>query len=107
MQSFPSGNDRTTKKCYVCKKPGCWSREHTDEERAAAYGRIKQQLTTELDMSSDEVQAFLAEFEGQLWEEEDEFRTKMEELPEEDVSEIYLIELSEINGTKAISILND
>ena len=31
----------------------------------------------------------------------------MEELPEEDVSEIYLIELSEINGTKAISILND
>jgi len=34
-------SDESTKKCFVCGKPGCWSTKHTKEERQSSFNRYK------------------------------------------------------------------
>lgn len=38
---FPQPNsERRQKKCYVCRKSGCWSTRHTDKERKEAFTKF-------------------------------------------------------------------
>ncbi|OBR02159.1 Aurora kinase 2 splicing [Colletotrichum higginsianum IMI 349063] len=52
-----------TKKCYVCKKQGCWSTKHTAEERRKAYADFKSN-TNVRDTSIPAYNHFLALHEG-------------------------------------------
>ncbi|KAH8193590.1 hypothetical protein TruAng_012245 [Truncatella angustata] len=63
--SRPQG--RTDKKCFVCKKEGCWSTNHTPEERARSRTRY---LTTCDDqdiepLSRDDFASYVQDYEGQ------------------------------------------
>ncbi|KAK1992527.1 hypothetical protein LX36DRAFT_617431, partial [Colletotrichum falcatum] len=51
----------TTKKCFVCGKPGCWSNKHPGHERQKSFQRYKSQYFTE---TSPGFEQFLAEYEG-------------------------------------------
>jgi hypothetical protein len=62
---YSNRSNSTIQKCYVCKKPGCWSTKHTDQERKDAFSKAKESFTAALDWSSDEVEQFLAQYEGQ------------------------------------------
>ena len=53
----------TSKKCYVCGKPGCWSTTHPAEERRQAYDRFKENRFTK-DKSASTYAQFLAWHEG-------------------------------------------
>jgi hypothetical protein len=48
----------------VCKKPGCWSTKHTEEERTKAYRKFKDQLVTELRMPKENLHQFLLDYKG-------------------------------------------
>ncbi|KAF6807096.1 hypothetical protein CPLU01_15834 [Colletotrichum plurivorum] len=50
-------------KCYVCKRPGCWSTKHSVEERRQAYDRYKSNRYVR-DTSSTGYGIFLAQYEG-------------------------------------------
>ncbi|KAK1989616.1 hypothetical protein LX36DRAFT_545703, partial [Colletotrichum falcatum] len=52
----------TAKKCFVCRKIGCWSTKHTKEEQSASYARYKDTLM--VDTPPEEYQQFLLEYEG-------------------------------------------
>lgn len=107
LQPWKTGNinSSTIKQCYVCQKPGCWSKNHTDQERTNSFKRIKDQVTTSLELLDDDVYSFLAEYEGdnttETQQPEDNWPYKQEE------SEQFLTEFGEINGFKAMPILND
>jgi hypothetical protein len=60
--SAPSG----PKKCFICKKPGCWSTNHTDEERRRSFNEFRQHVlsTQNRHHSKEQHQAFLAIYEG-------------------------------------------
>lgn len=56
-------SDRATtraKLCFVCRKPGCWSTNHTMEERVAARQNFVDNLLEE----PDDFEAYVVEFEG-------------------------------------------
>jgi hypothetical protein len=60
------GKDRTTsKKCFVCKKEGCWSSNHTQAERDRSRRQYMQACET-LGHEALEFSTFLAEYEGGL-----------------------------------------
>ncbi|KDN62827.1 putative conserved hypothetical protein [Colletotrichum sublineola] len=52
----------SSKKCYVCGKPGCWSTKHSKDERQQSYRRYKDQYPTE--GSIEAFQQFVADFKG-------------------------------------------
>jgi hypothetical protein len=57
------GTSRAGKKCFVCKKPNCWSTRHTPEERQKAYGIFRKfRESTDKDMSK--VIQYVTKFEG-------------------------------------------
>jgi hypothetical protein len=92
----------TDKKCIVCGKLGCWSTNHSDEERKTTWTRMKGQLLTELDVSDDDTEAFLAEHQPEEVLEEEE---EPEGLDFSD--ETFLTEYGEVNGPEAIELLAD
>jgi hypothetical protein len=45
--------DQKDQKYYVCKKIGCWSIKHSDEDYIKAYACLKEQLVTEISINKD------------------------------------------------------
>jgi hypothetical protein len=46
-----SNNSPFTKKCFICNKPGCWSTNHSKEERARSYNNFKKGSLTHNSLS--------------------------------------------------------
>ncbi|KXH38665.1 hypothetical protein CSAL01_13775, partial [Colletotrichum salicis] len=51
-------------KCWICKKDGCWSTSHTQEERDRSYEKFKQLKGTEGKNNPRQYQQFLVDYEG-------------------------------------------
>jgi hypothetical protein len=102
------------KKCYICKKPGCWSTKHTPDERRQAYDLFKQKSQYP-NTSQAYYQSFLAHYEGL----EDLIDDKVDNAVDEDEQLIaewensekwleldtYTTELGEIDGRETVQIL--
>ncbi|KAI0998723.1 hypothetical protein K3495_g9476 [Podosphaera aphanis] len=54
-----SNKPTTTKKCFICKRFGCWSTNHSDDERNQAYRKFKSEKWDE-----SKVRQYVIEFEG-------------------------------------------
>ncbi|KAI0992301.1 hypothetical protein K3495_g15885, partial [Podosphaera aphanis] len=72
-------NDRQHKVCFVCRKEGCWSTRHSDNERQQARKRLRdaysrsekssyrnenRRFLSETDFDEDNVNSFIQEYEG-------------------------------------------
>ena len=55
---------RWRKKCFVCQKEGCWSTNHTDEERKAARTQFVSTLYLAGAKPPEDFSVYLAEYEG-------------------------------------------
>jgi hypothetical protein len=55
---------RWKKKCFVCQKEGCWSTNHTDEERKAARAQFFSTLYFAGAQPPEDFSVHLAEYEG-------------------------------------------
>lgn len=107
--------DSAPKRCFVCKRTGCWSTNHSQEERTKAISQYKEQLLTEWDLTDE--QAMLAEYEGVPEEGEptdsqtpEQWTTSLtvSSHPYEDQNpEQFHTALGEINGLKTVSFLED
>lgn len=49
------------KRCYVCKRPGCWSRNHTVSEQESAKEGFQEQMMNRI---NDRTHQLLAQYEG-------------------------------------------
>ena len=58
----PTYQKRQQKRCFVCKKEGCWSTKHTEEEREESRKRFRNQLQRNLDQR---VRQYITEYEGE------------------------------------------
>jgi len=66
-------NTKHDKKCYVCKKPGCWSTNHLLDERNRAMAKFKEEATINSKIPSNRTYSrFLMEYEGVVEEKEGE-----------------------------------
>ncbi|EGY23394.1 uncharacterized protein VDAG_04832 [Verticillium dahliae VdLs.17] len=54
----------TPKKCYVCRKSGCWSTKHSNDERRRAYDSFRGKYQYTQDTSMPSFNHFLAWHEG-------------------------------------------
>ena len=95
--------DTSQKKCYVCKKPGCWSTNHTDEERKKAY----EGFVSEFQPSDEEFKSFLQEFEGEGEAFLYQYDKEADQGKEGVDPDIFLTELGPINGIRTIIALDD
>jgi hypothetical protein len=105
---------RTNTKCYICKKPNCWSTRHPKEERTKAFARFREQLITEIGLPAEKLIQYLTDYEGASDEEEtDPTNSGPTDLTNAQTNESdypyehYLTELGEIDGAKAVSALHD
>ncbi|KAI0992635.1 hypothetical protein K3495_g15550 [Podosphaera aphanis] len=57
-------------KCYVCKKPGCWSRNHSESEQQQAKAQFKEHISRHLERHANQ---YIAEYEGQQSSNENDF----------------------------------
>ncbi|CCU76925.1 integrase and RNaseH domain-containing protein [Blumeria hordei DH14] len=97
------------KRCFICKKPNCWSNKHTDEERREAFKKFRQQLRDNL-MSY--FQTFLVNFEGIEGLSEEIVLDETEQLlMEVEINDLqnrsFFAEFGEIDGAKTVAILKD
>jgi len=113
--------DNRAKRCFVCKKEGCWSTKHSKEERDKAYDIFRKRLYEYKKPYSDKVmRQYIAEFEGIPEEDEGtddyevfimdwEFSDQEEEHEEEHVDQPtqYLTSMGQVEGFKTITLLND
>jgi polyhydroxyalkanoate synthesis regulator phasin len=90
-------NRNEVKKCFICKKEGCWSTNHSLDERRRASAKFKEQLIVEGEMSEEEADQFVQEEEEEAEAEEGEGIAH----------EQMLTELGPINGPQALSALLD
>jgi hypothetical protein len=103
-------------RCYVCGRPGCWSKYHTGEERKRSLDNFREQhyFTTGQTATPQDFQMFISDFEGaEGIEEPEDFdghnptQTFAAMTIEDDEHEGFLTELGEVDGSRIISILND
>ena len=103
-------------KCYVCGRPGCWSKHHTGEERRRSLDNFRQQhyFTTGQAGTPQVFQMFLSDFEGAEEaegldgsERHDPTQMLADMTIEDDEHEEFLTELGEVDGARTISILNN
>ncbi|CAE7221385.1 hypothetical protein PTTW11_11413 [Pyrenophora teres f. teres] len=67
FNSYDSGRGfklRWKKKCFVCQKEGCWSTNHTDEERKAARAQFVSACRFADAQPPADFSVYLAEYEG-------------------------------------------
>jgi hypothetical protein len=76
-----------SKRCYVCKKEGCWSTKHTEDEKRKAYDDFKR--ASQYPTTSDEYQHFLVDYEGVEPDPDDARRIETEQLLLEWGEDIY------------------
>lgn len=67
-QPRPRFSTQDKKKCFICKKEGCWSSNHTKEEQESEKRRFKAQFNQRFDKYARQ---YIAEFEGARETEED------------------------------------
>lgn len=60
----PLNKDHATKRCFVCKKVGCWSSNHTQEERDRSRRQYLQACGT-IGHDAQEFTTFLVDYEGE------------------------------------------
>ncbi|KAI0997705.1 hypothetical protein K3495_g10485 [Podosphaera aphanis] len=103
------------KKCFICRKIGCWSTKHTSQDRRRAYDKFCQYseegnltrfdqflfefegLETGIEMTNDtEIQAVIADMNMEI-EEEDHERTEGQ----------LFAEMGAVDGIKILTILDD
>ena len=101
-----------SKRCYVCDKTGCWSTRHSVEERKKAYDIFtRSQYSTEIDVSLENYQTFLVQFEGvEGFSDEDtqqENSAFLHDMKIEENCGSFLTELGLVNGYNTVAILND
>jgi hypothetical protein len=96
------------KRCYICKKPGCWSTKHTPEKRRRAYDTFKQH-SQYTNASREHYQSFLAHYEGleSLTEtdEDEQLITEWENSEQWLDFDTFTTELGEVDGRETIEIL--
>ncbi|KAI0998029.1 hypothetical protein K3495_g10161, partial [Podosphaera aphanis] len=109
---FKASKTTWDKRCIVCKKPNCWSSEHTPEEQRVAFEKVKKVYPSK---DNNAIHQFALEFEGEsliaelhhflnINEPNEEINAIEEYFDEEDTNQ-YLI--SEIGGENALSYLQD
>ncbi|KAJ5379608.1 hypothetical protein N7509_012727 [Penicillium cosmopolitanum] len=113
----PRGNQGSRQgRCYICGRPGCWSKYHTGEERKRSLDNFRQQhyFTTGQTATPQAFQMFISDFEGTekiegLDDSDSHDPTQMLATItiEDDKHEGFVTELGEVDGTRMISILND
>ncbi|KAF6806221.1 hypothetical protein CMUS01_14421, partial [Colletotrichum musicola] len=59
-ESDPNSGGRGNKKCFVCKRTGCWSTKHLMEDRRKAYERYKSNRDVRDTSSTAKEKTFLA-----------------------------------------------
>ncbi|KAJ6050709.1 uncharacterized protein N7446_010818 [Penicillium canescens] len=103
-------------RCYVCGKPGCWSKYHTGEERKRSLDNFREQhfFTTGRTATPQDFQMFISDFEGVEeteglgdGERHDQSQILAAMTIENSEHEGFLTELGEVDGIRMISILND
>jgi hypothetical protein len=106
-------------KCFVCKQTGCWSTHHSDEERKQAYDKYKDQMLTDWEvLTKEDLQSFLAEYEGTPDRQEIGDQTPEQWTVSLNVSESlyrdpnlehshFLTESGQVDGLKTVSLLQD
>ncbi|RKF81035.1 hypothetical protein GcM3_039032, partial [Golovinomyces cichoracearum] len=108
-----------TKKCFVCRKQGCWSTNHSKAEQDQAYSNFKQRLREKNKPYNDKVlKQYLIAFEGE--EEFDELDALIMDLDlsieydddekgaaDKIESTQYQTSVGKIDGYEAVSALND
>lgn len=116
---FSSPSGPRSKTCFICKKPDCWSTNHTDEERQEAYGRFKRQphfQGRQRDATPARYQSFLADWEGVKGltdrddDEVDRFLAETDPHIDDELDippEGFLTEFGPIDPKKAMSVLNN
>lgn len=108
-----------TKRCFICKKEGCWSTRHTKMERDKAHNEFRERLVANGKPSGfQRIQQYITECEGidAATEDPDIWDTLIMNLDfDEDENEIEIYPLDEqfftsygnISGYKSLGILND
>ncbi|KAJ5082065.1 hypothetical protein N7532_011108 [Penicillium argentinense] len=103
-------------RCYVCGRPGCWSKYHTGEERKRSLDNFREQhfFMTGRTATPQDFQMFISDFEGAEEIEElddsdrnDPSQTLAVMTIEDDEHEGFLTEIGQVDGIRTISILND
>jgi hypothetical protein len=114
--SRSSSRSNWKKRCYICKKEGCWSKNHPLEERQRSYEEWKGRSPHSPTVAY--YQSFLAEWEGveglDQERKEDEVDQFLAEMAEEqlrgfeDSDEVWLTtDLGDINGPNTIATLSN
>ena len=83
-----------------------------EQERKTAFARTKETFTTSYDCTDEDIEAFLLAFEGEEETPDDDPRlesevTQFEWLAEDVQPSLFLTEYREVDGYKAIALLND
>lgn len=86
------------KKCKVCHKQGCWSKNHTREEQQRAFQRFQMEMADDLsDLVEDEFQHWLVD--GNFEDEEDQKDEEQEKATGESLtSEMFISSIGPVNG---------
>ncbi|KAI0998751.1 hypothetical protein K3495_g9443 [Podosphaera aphanis] len=106
-----SRNYDKTKKCFICKKPGCWSTNHSDEQRRLSFQKFKNAKWNE-----SKIQQFVNEYEGLDPENVGEYEEFINEMNFEDetntntsslhISKVFTTDIfGEVNGEELIKDL--
>ncbi|KAJ5135453.1 uncharacterized protein N7515_004731 [Penicillium bovifimosum] len=103
------------KRCYICGKPGCWSKYHTGHERKRSLDNFPEPhfFATGESATPPDFQLFLSEFEGSEEKggpDDDDSHGPEQMLATmaiDDEHEGFMTEIGEVDGTKTISILNN
>ena len=103
------------KKCYVCKRPGCWSTKHTIKERQRAYDSFRQHAsyTTEEEVTPEYYGSFLAQVEGVKGVKALKGLQGSDPIGQfvsgaiNNNTKAFVTEIGKINGPHTVSVLND
>ncbi|KAL4403389.1 hypothetical protein CABS03_15260 [Colletotrichum abscissum] len=63
-QRFNSRAGQRKKQCFICKKDGCWSSNHSEEERAKSYEQYRKSRAADGKTSPHRFNQFLVIYEG-------------------------------------------
>ncbi|KAI0993133.1 hypothetical protein K3495_g15051, partial [Podosphaera aphanis] len=99
--------DGQTKRCFICKKNGCWSTRHSKEERERAKSNFREKYNRAADRRYTQ---YVAEFEGTDEEEfnEEEIEALISDLEraEPNDNDTFLTEVGEIDHVVAHSLVS-
>jgi hypothetical protein len=113
---YPQGGGNKGKKCFVCKKEGCWSNRHSKEEQDQSFNSFKRRLQGHKKPFNDQrIKQYVMEFEGVPEDQdEDEYESLIMDLKfsdndkEEDPEfDQFITGFGKVNGATTVALLND